>query len=128
MALEKLEIYQTAFDLMVHIEECVRDFSRYFKYTVGSELRQMCSGILSKTAAFNDRKTTEKAAFCRELRGDIRQLQIKLDVCENLNCFKRYKAWYRAADYADNLLKQCERLHEYFAKNERQNQGGRSPQ
>ena len=45
MALEKLEIYQTAFDLMVHIEECVRDFSRYFKYTVGSELRQMCSGI-----------------------------------------------------------------------------------
>ena len=39
MALEKLEIYQTAFDLMVHIEECVRDFSRYFKYTVGSELR-----------------------------------------------------------------------------------------
>lgn len=127
--LEKLEIYQTAFDLMVHVEECVRDFSRYFKYTVGSELRQMCSGILSKTAAFNDRKLTEKAAFCRELRGDIRQLQIKLDVCEKLNCFKRYKAWYKAASYAADLLKQCERLHEYFAKNdERQNQGGGRPQ
>ena len=35
-----LPIYKKAMDLAVHMEQTVRNFSRYHKYTLGSELRE----------------------------------------------------------------------------------------
>ena len=37
---EHLPIYKTAMDLAVYLEQVVRNFSRYHKYTLGSDLRQ----------------------------------------------------------------------------------------
>ena len=36
---EHLPIYKKAMDLTVYLEKIVRNFSRYHKYTLGSELR-----------------------------------------------------------------------------------------
>ncbi len=36
---EHLSIYKSAFDLNVYFEKIVRNFSRYHKYTLGTELR-----------------------------------------------------------------------------------------
>jgi hypothetical protein len=41
---DHLPIYRTAFDLAVQIEQIVRYFSRYHKYTLGVELRYMIPG------------------------------------------------------------------------------------
>jgi hypothetical protein len=43
---EHLPIYRAAFDLAVHIEKIVHNFSRYHKYTLGSELRDGSRRIL----------------------------------------------------------------------------------
>lgn len=45
---EHLPIYQAAFDLAVHIEKIVRNFSRYHKYTLGTELRDGSRRILER--------------------------------------------------------------------------------
>ena len=37
---EHLPIYKTAMDLAVYVEQVMRNFSRYHKYTLGSDLRQ----------------------------------------------------------------------------------------
>jgi hypothetical protein len=37
---ENLPIYKAALDLTVHFEKLVAGFSRYHKYTLGTELRQ----------------------------------------------------------------------------------------
>ena len=37
---EHLPIYKKAYDLTLYFEQIVRNFSRYHKYTVGTELRQ----------------------------------------------------------------------------------------
>ena len=37
---EHLPIYKKAMDLAIYMEKIVRNFSRYHKYTLGSELRQ----------------------------------------------------------------------------------------
>jgi hypothetical protein len=37
---EHLPIYKGAMDLTIYFEKIVRNFSRYHKYTLGSELRQ----------------------------------------------------------------------------------------
>ena len=38
---EHLPIYKKAYDLTLYFEKVVRNFSRYHKYTVGAELRQL---------------------------------------------------------------------------------------
>lgn len=124
--LRKLDIYNVAFELMVHVEKCVRHFERYYKYTTGSELRSMCSEILALTAKFNEKEEAERAEFLENLKDKIINVQIKLNICEELNVFRRYESWFRAAELVTNLLGQCERLHNYFV--DRQNQGGVRPQ
>ena len=43
---EHLPIYRTAFEIARHMEMIVRNFSRYNKYTLGSELRAVSRDIL----------------------------------------------------------------------------------
>ena len=42
---EHLPIFRAAFDLALHMEKLVRGFSRYHKYTLGTELRNASRGI-----------------------------------------------------------------------------------
>ena len=43
---EHLPIYRAAFDLAVHLEKIVRNFSRYHRYSLGTELRAGSRRIL----------------------------------------------------------------------------------
>ena len=43
---EHLPIYKKAYDLTLYFEQIVRNFSRYHKYTVGTELRQLAREAL----------------------------------------------------------------------------------
>ena len=45
---DHLPIYSAAFDLAVHMEKLVRHFSRYHKYTLGTELRDGSRHILER--------------------------------------------------------------------------------
>jgi hypothetical protein len=42
---EHLPIYLEAYDLTVHIEKIVRNFSRYHKYTLGTDLRNKTRAV-----------------------------------------------------------------------------------
>lgn len=44
---EHLPIYKTAMDLAIHLEQVVRSFSRYHKYTLGSDLRQQSRELVT---------------------------------------------------------------------------------
>jgi hypothetical protein len=43
---EHLPIYKKAYDLTLYFEKVVRGFSRYHKYTLGSELRELSREVL----------------------------------------------------------------------------------
>ena len=47
---EHLPIYKAALDMTVHFEKLVAGFSRYHKYTLGTELRQGSHAVLQKVA------------------------------------------------------------------------------
>ena len=50
---EHLPIYKQALDVAVHFEKVVAGFSRYHKYTLGTELRNTSRSVLSQIAAVN---------------------------------------------------------------------------
>ena len=124
MSYQNMNIYRTAFQLTVHVEQCVRKFHKCDKYTFGSELRMMVTELLYKIATLNDREKSEKAKFCEDLRQDLNRFQIKMALCEELNCFDSYKSWFRASELLKDIVDQNEKLLRCF----RQNQGGTAPQ
>ena len=58
---EHLPVYKKALDVTVYFETVVRNFSRYHKYTVGSELRNLSKKILLLVALANTRQKRKEA-------------------------------------------------------------------
>ena len=69
---EHLPIYKAALDLTVHFEKLVAGFSRYHKYTLGTELRQGSRAVLQQVLRTNNAATREQRAAERlELRASL---------------------------------------------------------
>ena len=58
---EHLPIYKKAMELNVYLHKNVRHFSRYNKYTIGTELRDAARGILLSIIRANSSYDKEKA-------------------------------------------------------------------
>jgi len=52
---EHLPIYKKAFELVVYFENIVRNFSRYHKYTLGSDLRRQSREVVRLIVRANNR-------------------------------------------------------------------------
>ena len=63
---EHVRIYKKAMDLTVYSEKIVRNFSRYNKYTLGSELREKSRQIVELIIKANS--TKERLPLLLELR------------------------------------------------------------
>ena len=70
---EHLPIFKQMLDLTVHIEKAVRQFPRYHKYTLGSELRGFCHHGLGVIAEANS--TRDRSALLLELRNTLERLK-----------------------------------------------------
>lgn len=62
---DHLPIYRAAFDLAVHLEKLVRHFSRYHKYTLGTELRDGSRRILARIIEANDSRAEQAGGIFR---------------------------------------------------------------
>ncbi|MBF8278162.1 MAG: hypothetical protein HW390_3235 [Candidatus Brocadiaceae bacterium] len=81
---EHLPIFREAYDLSVHIEKIVRNFSRYHKYTLGTDLRNKSRRILEKIVdANNSRKRRGILTdYTRLYRRAVEQLLVEYYLLE----------------------------------------------
>lgn len=66
---EHLPIYKKAMDLTIYLEKIVRGFSRYHKYTLGSELREKSREIVGVIIKANS--TVERLPVLLGLREKL---------------------------------------------------------
>ncbi len=52
---EHLPIYKATYDLCLYFEQIVRNFSRYHKYTLGTDLRETSRRVLRRIVRVNAR-------------------------------------------------------------------------
>jgi len=64
---EHLPIYKAALDMTVHLKGLVAGFSRYHKYTLGTELRESSRAVLQQVLRANNAATREQ--WAAELHG-----------------------------------------------------------
>lgn len=103
---EHLPIYKTAMDLAVYLEQVVRNFSRYHKYTLGSDLRQQSRELVTVIIRANSRR--EKLPALSELRERLDALLVLLPIGKEVQAFQKFTAYGRAAELVVALSRQNE--------------------
>lgn len=103
---EHLPIYKTAMDLAVYCEQVVRHFSRYHKYTIGSDVRQQSRDLVTVIIRANSRH--EKLPALYELRERLESLLVLLRIGKEVQAFQTATAYGRAAELVVALSRQNE--------------------
>lgn len=103
---EHLPIYKKAFDLAVYFEKVVAGFSRYHKYTLGTELRNRSREIVLSIIRANS--TRDKTPHLMQLRNDLEELLLLVRLCKETKAFKSFKAFQFAAEEVTAVSRQNE--------------------
>ena len=94
---EHLPIYKKAMDLAIYMEKIVRNFSRYHKYTLGSELRQKSREVVGAIIAANSR--VEKLPHLVELCAQLEGLQVLLRIAKEVRAFASFDSYEEQEEY-----------------------------
>jgi len=103
---EHLPIYRAAFDLAVHVEKLVRGFSRYHKYSLGSELRERSRELLARIIDANHSR--DRAARLEQLRGDLENFKVMVRLCHESGGFASTRAYLYVAEQVVEISRQNE--------------------
>jgi hypothetical protein len=103
---ENLPVYKKALDLAVYIETIVFYFSRYHKYTVGTDLRNLSRHIVVLIAKAN-LKSVRKETLAQSLES-IEELKILIRICKETKAFRSLKSYEFAARLTIDVARQCE--------------------
>jgi hypothetical protein len=103
---EHLPIYKKCFDLMIWLEDVVRGFSRYHKYTIGSDLRNQARQVTKLVVEANS--TPDKTAVLQRLRVELETLMLLVRVAKESKAFANLNAYQHAAGEVLNLARQNE--------------------
>ena len=92
--------------MTVHFERVVRGFSRYNKYTVGTDLRNYSRAVLVLVARANTLKY--RIESLEQAIDKLQQLKIVLHVCMEEKVFKSFDSCEFAIKSVVDVSKQCE--------------------
>jgi len=105
-AYDHLPIFKAMMDATVMMEEIVKGFSRYHKYTLGSELRSMCHEALALIMEANSKQ--DRREILLRLRMLVERIKIHLVIAREVKAFARPKAFVQAAEKMVNVSRQNE--------------------
>ncbi|MDZ7319998.1 MAG: four helix bundle protein [candidate division KSB1 bacterium] len=103
---EHLPIYKKAYDLTLYFEQIVRNFSRYNKYTFGTELRQLSREVLRLIRRAND--SADKAPILLQNRERLEDLKMTIRMCKDLKVFPNFNSYQYSINEVVDLCRQNE--------------------
>lgn len=103
---EHLPIYKQAMDIAVHFEKLVAGFSRYHKYTLGSELRNKSREIVALIVRAN--AAHDKQPELLALRDRLEELLILMRLAKEVRAFKSFKSFQFVVELVVSVCRQNE--------------------
>lgn len=103
---EHLPIYKKAYDLTLYFEKIVRNFSRYDKYTIGADLRQLSREVLRLIRRAND--APDKTAILLQNRERLEDLKTTVRLCKDMKAFQNFNSFQYSINEVVDLCKQNE--------------------
>jgi hypothetical protein len=114
---EHLPIYRASYDLCLYLEQVVHRFSRYHKYTLGTDLRDAARRALKLVVRANSQR--DRVATLLALREEFEELKVLLRLGQDLKVFCGLSTFEHAVKQVIELAKQ----NEGWLKSQRQGQG-----
>jgi len=106
MDYKRLPIWREANLLLLAIEQAVKHFPKYHKYTLGSELRQNALRLCQVVHRAATRKSN-KHKLLQQLVELIDDLKLRIVLAKELHTFKSFKQFESVARLAVGLGKQA---------------------
>ena len=108
---ENLRVYKKSLELVTYLEDTVRSFDRYHKYTVGTDLRNTAREVLMLVAKAN---TKARRKECLEQAIEkVEELKILVNVCKEIKAFRSFKSFELSTRLIVDISKQCEGWSRY---------------
>lgn len=79
-------------DAAVHFEQVVAGFSRYHKYSLGTELRQASRAVIRLIIRANAAR--ERLPELLQLRDDLEAVLVLLRLAKEVKAFKSFQAYH----------------------------------
>jgi hypothetical protein len=112
--LRHLPVWRDANALLLAIEQAVRQFPRYHKYTLGTDLRRQAMGICRLIVrAYNDKP--RQAEQVRRLVLAVDDLKVLIQLGKELQAFRRFDEFETIARLAVDVGRQCGGWHRQSA-------------
>jgi hypothetical protein len=103
---EHLPIYKQAMDIAVHFERVVASFSRYHKYTLGTDLRQKSREVVALIVKANNSR--DRKIVLLQLRACLDELLILIRLAKEVQAFKSFKAFQFILEQVVSVCRQNE--------------------
>jgi hypothetical protein len=110
-------IWRDAEALVIQVELAVRQFPRYHKYTLGTELRQLAMQVLSNvTHAINQKqgaqgKIKSRMQWLARLILVVQELKLKIQIGKTLQAFASFAVFEQLAKLVVAVAKQATAWH-----------------
>lgn len=106
---EHLPIYKKAMDFAIYIETIVRHFSRYHKYSLGSDLRHLARQTVRLVIRANSqRDQSQRINTLCQLRVTIEEVKICLRLGKEVKAFQNLNSFVQGIEQVVGLSKQNE--------------------
>ena len=103
---EHLPIYKEAFDLALYFEKTVRSMSRYDKYTLGTDLRNLSRDVLKLIQRANSEE--DRIGTLKEVRAKVEELKVVLRLARESGAIQKASSYELAAGRVVNIGRQNE--------------------
>jgi hypothetical protein len=113
---EHLPIYREAFDFLIYCEGIVKNFSRYHKYTHGSDLRDTARKVIKLIIRTNN--SLEKSPVLEELRITLEEVKLIIRICKEVKAFHNFKSFETAVSQVTKMCRQAEGWLRYVRRQE----------
>jgi four helix bundle protein len=114
---EHLPIYKSSYDLCLYFEQVVRNFSRYHKYSLGSDLRDGARRVLKLVVRANARRDKTKVLLA--VREELEELKVLLRLANDSKAFANFHSF----EHAIRLVTEIAKQNEGWLKYQRQGPG-----
>lgn len=103
---ERLPVYKAALDMAKYFEKVVEGFTRYQKYTLGTDLRELARSVLYLVAAANRRD--DRINNLRYAIKKLEELKITIHLCREVKAFRSDKNVEFSIKQVEDVSRQCE--------------------
>ena len=103
--LQKIPLWRDANRLLLEIEQAVRHFPRYHKYTIGTDMRRQAMGICRLIVRAMDTRPPELNRVIK-LALAVDDLKVQIQLAKELKAFKGFNEFQTITELAVGVGKQ----------------------